>query len=78
MTESNYWFQDIYAIDHIKLSEWYDPQNKDIFIYYNSWADLPVILRNTNFHEKTISLKKFMVNRDNEIIEQWKATFFKL
>ena len=71
--KNNFWFQDFqFFNDNLKLSEWYCKENNDIFIYFDSWEDLVVKTKNTNFKEKKQIIlelgEKFKKNK----LEKWK------
>ena len=38
--QDNFWWQDSYAISDINLSEWYDPENAGVFVFFDGWNDL--------------------------------------
>jgi hypothetical protein len=78
LAETDYWFQEPNAIEFLHMSEWYDPENKDMFVYFDSWADLSEIIRNVNFREKSQKLIKFMVKRESRLTENWKVVMYKV
>ena len=35
----NFWWQDSYALNIIKCAEWYLPEHKDLFVYFDNWEE---------------------------------------
>jgi hypothetical protein len=73
--QHNYWFQDSCHIDMVELSEWYTPDHKDLFIYFDSWQDLAAKIKNTDYavaREKTLQIAQ---RHHDAMLDRWKKIF---
>lgn len=59
----------------VALSEWYLPENKAVFIYFDSWADLAEKVRTTNFPACKQRIKKFAQNHHDTMLARWNQIF---
>jgi hypothetical protein len=62
-------------IKSIELSEWYNPDNQELFEYFDSWTDLKnkiQINNQTYIFEKKHKIKTFIENSNNINIQKWK------
>lgn len=55
----------------INLSEWYMPQHKDIFVYFDSWQDLAEKVQHTDFTELKQRIKNFAENHHIKTLKKW-------
>ena len=69
---NNFWFQDSYSFKNIELCEWYCPEHKDIFIYFDSWDDLKYKIYNLNYIEHKNKLKIFGEIHKNNMLKKWR------
>ena len=58
--------------DMLYLSEWYNEDNKQLFIYFDSWDDLKDKIENTNYKELKKNILKFSVEHEDIQIAKWK------
>lgn len=73
-TCNNFWFQDINNnLDNIELSEWYDKEHSNIFIYFDSWEHLQYLIKNTDYKLQKQIILEFYDKHKNKVINQWKA-----
>lgn len=70
-----YWTPPFIA-DKLHLSEWYDPEHKDILIYFNSWDDLKYKINNINFEEQKKKIYDFFINHEKKQLEKWKKLIY--
>jgi hypothetical protein len=79
-TENEYpvrkwWFQDPFYLAHperLAWSEWYCPENRDFFVYFDSWMDLKEKLLHTDYESKTAQLLKCGKAHEESVLGQWK------
>lgn len=77
INQPNFWFQDTNYKDLLDSSEWYLPEHRDLFMYFDSWEHLKEIVNydltgkkklilefSQQHHQKTLTTWK-------EAIEQW-------
>ena len=70
--QHNFWWQDSYAIDMIESSEWYLPEHKHLFVYFDNWEHL----RSLSEDESILQTKKqqilsFSAAHSDKTINQW-------
>lgn len=71
----NFFWSPPYIDSLVEISEWYCPENKDIFIFFNSWDDLQYKVNNTDFNKHKQILKNFGEKHEKVNIEKWKELF---
>ena len=57
----------------IDLSEWYQEENEDYFIYFNSWEDLKLKTKTTDFLKKKTIINNKIQNSNYINLKKWKA-----
>lgn len=70
-----WWFQDPFYLAHperLAWSEWYCPENRDFFVYFDSWLDLKEKLLHTDYESKTAQLLKCGKAHEELVMGQWK------
>lgn len=70
-----WWFQDPFYLEHperLAWSEWYCPENRDFFVYFDSWLDLGEKLKNTDYVSKTEQILKCGKEHETRVMGQWK------
>lgn len=72
----NYFFSNLSALT-IKYSEWYLPEHKDIFVYFDSWQDLAYKIKTTDYVALRKKLKSFAENHRASMLNKWKSVFTK-
>lgn len=72
--QGNFFFN-MLSSSTIELSEWYSEELKDILIYFDSWDDLAIKIKQTNFVEIKQKIKKFGQMHHDAMINRWKAVF---
>lgn len=70
---NNFFWSPPFSIKHLESSEWYLPEHKDLFIYFNSWEELKDLSNNKELiREKKTKALKFMENHTNNMLKLWK------
>ncbi len=72
----NYFFSNLSAIT-IKYSEWYLPEHKDIFVYFDSWQDLAYKIKTTDYGALRKRMKTFSENHRSSMLNKWSSVFAK-
>jgi hypothetical protein len=67
----HFWFQPPFRKDLLHLSEWYSVDNKDIFVYFNSWEDLKDKITNLNFKEKKQIIQEYAKKHLEMYLNKW-------
>ncbi len=75
--QNNFWWQDSYALEgHIESSEWYLPEHKDLFIYFNDWNHLKELSINDELiNNKKEKILRFSESHTETTLNQWKDVF---
>lgn len=68
----NFWFQDSYAFDNIEMSEWYCSENKNVFVFFDSWEDLRNKINTLDVVKQKEILKEIGENHEREMLEKWR------
>jgi hypothetical protein len=70
----NFFWSPPFPIENIESSEWYLPEHKDLFIYFDSWDHLKYLSKDNNLIEgKKNKIKEFSIKNNNIQIEKWKS-----
>jgi len=69
---SNFFWSPPYLKDYLNKSEWYCEEHQDIFVFFNSWADLKNKVLTTNYENKRNYILEFGKEHNNEMLELWK------
>jgi hypothetical protein len=67
----HFWFQPPFQKDKLKMSEWYSDENKDLFIYFDSWSDLKEKTTSLNFDEMRSKVKTYGEIHKNKYLSMW-------
>jgi hypothetical protein len=75
----NGWFQppfhsytpEYFQPEALVLSEWYCEENKDLFVFFDTWEDLQEKVRTTDFIKKTEDILHFSKEHQNEMLARW-------
>jgi hypothetical protein len=70
-----WWFQNPFYLEHperLAWSEWYCPENRDFFVYFDSWLDLGEKVRNTDYAAKSEQILKRGKEHEERVLGQWK------
>jgi hypothetical protein len=73
----NYWFQTSFTFQSIKLSEWYCDENRDLFVFFDSWEDLVQKINHTDYDEKRKTILKIAKAHEENQLNLWKNIIFK-
>ncbi len=60
------------------LCEWYAPENRDLFVYFDSWQDLKNKIQTTNFYRKRNQIKSFACKHYDQTMDRWRNVFKEL
>jgi len=69
-----YWFQPPFNINNpglLKLSEWYCNEHKDILVFFDSWDDLQIKIKTTDYEEKTKTILNFAKKHHDNTLTLW-------
>jgi hypothetical protein len=77
--QTNFWWQDSYAINMIEASEWYLPEHDDLFIKFSSWDHLKQLSNDSALlqskREKALTFSKqhteMALQKWNNALNQW-------
>ena len=67
----NFWFQPPFRKDLLQLSEWYSSENKDIFVYFDSWSDLKQKVNELDFNAMSLRVKTYAEFHKNKYLNMW-------
>uniref|UniRef100_A0A6C0HMY1 Methyltransferase FkbM domain-containing protein n=1 Tax=viral metagenome TaxID=1070528 RepID=A0A6C0HMY1_9ZZZZ len=56
----------------LTLSEWYCEENKELFVYFDTWNDLQEKVKTTDFIKKTETILLFAKEHQDEMLGRWK------
>lgn len=76
--KGNYFIPNAHYFFNLKLyslTEWYGDEFKDIFTYFDSWDDLKIKIKNTNFPELSEKIKLRATKHRENTINQWRDVF---
>lgn len=59
----------------VEWAEWYRPENKELFVYFDSWQDLNEKVEKTNYLAKMETIRTFAHNHRKIMLERWKSIF---
>jgi len=74
--DKDFFWSPPYRDENLELSEWYNDENKDCFVYFNSFNDLKIKTLTMNYNKKKVYLKEFGNKHKSEIIKLWKEVLF--
>ena len=68
----NFWFQPPFSPETLRMSEWYNDDHKDLFVYYNSWEDLKYKTENLDYTKQKKKINDFYKIHEENTLRQWK------
>lgn len=68
----NFWFQPPFSKELLKLSEWYNDDNKENFVYFDSWEDLKNKINSTDYGLKKQLILSFAKEHCNKQLDMWR------
>ena len=68
----NFFWSPPFRRNLLHLSEWYNNENKELFVFFDSWEDLKNKVKNTNYQEKKDIILKFGEDHKNKTLNKWK------
>lgn len=80
-TSGNYFHPNLSSLLHEKvfyLSEWYYPDRKEIFVYFDSWKDLIEKVQSTDFPVMKKKVKAYAKKHKKTMLSRWKKVFDEL
>lgn len=63
------------TLKSIELSEWYQPENEEYFVYFEDWVDLKIKIQLLNFEEKKKKIYMKIQESNQKSLEQWNYLF---
>jgi hypothetical protein len=74
--QPNFWWQDSYALNLIECAEWYLPEHKNIFLYFDSWEHLKSLTQNDALIKTTKeNVIRFSQEHNTKTLNQWGNAF---
>ncbi|HRN78500.1 MAG TPA: hypothetical protein PLU71_04625 [Candidatus Dependentiae bacterium] len=70
-----WWPDQNYMYTYAHLSEWYNSDNQEYFIYFDSWQDLKNKIDATDFNMVHEKLKRLGQQHKKKVIKQWQEVF---
>lgn len=62
-----------FDLTYLQSAEWYLPEHKDLFVYFDSWEHLKELTQNqTLIDEKKEQIKKFVIKHNEKTLTQWR------
>ena len=74
--DKDFFWSPPYKDSNLELSEWYNDDNKNCIIYFNSWDNLKIKIYTTNFKKKKQYLREFGDTHRKKMINLWKSILF--
>lgn len=71
----NFFWSPPYDDKYIHISEWYCEENKDIFIFFDSWEDLVIKISTLDFNKQKKILKEFSKKNHSDMLKRWEQVF---
>jgi len=56
----------------VDFSEWYQPENEHLFIYFNDWNEINDKLANTDILKKKMEIRQHMIRNNNYYLNRWR------
>lgn len=76
MKQGNFFWSPPFPIEYIESSEWYLPEHKNLFIYFNSWEELKELSQNNLLiSEKKQHVTHFSELHTKKMLNLWKSAF---
>ena len=75
-SEGNGWFQPPFHIsqpEFLVLSEWYCEEHQELFVFFDSWDDLTLKIKTTNYQEKTDIIMNFAKKHEETVLGKWES-----
>lgn len=73
--DKDFFWSPPYNDNYIELSEWYNEENKECFVYFRNWNDLKIKIYTVDYDKKRQYLKDFGNYHFNKMIELWDNLF---
>lgn len=74
--QKNFWWQDSYALELLDSSEWYLPEHRELFIYFDNWEQLKLLTENQELiTNKKELIEKFSKKHSELTLSQWDKAF---
>ncbi len=64
-----------FALENLEYSEWYAPENEDVFVYFDSWQDLQYKVQTLDFEELRKKTIEFGIRHKQEMLNRWYVVF---
>ena len=71
----NFFWSPPLVVDKLDISEWYDPEHKDVLIYFNSWDDLKEKIHGLDFDDHKNKLTTFGAAHSSDMLSRWMRLF---
>jgi len=63
------------SLDNLEYAEWFAPENKDVFVYFDSWADFRHKVQTLDFEQLRKKTIEFGKNHKQEMLRRWSGVF---
>jgi len=69
---NNFFWSPPFSIKHLESSEWYLPEHKELFIFFNSWEELKLLSNDKELikHKKS-NILEFIKNHTINMVKKW-------
>ena len=76
--QHNFFWSPPFDAQLLSVSEWYNPQYKNLFVFFDSWQDLKEKIYSTNFSEKKKIILNFSKQHQREMLNKWRKLISQL
>lgn len=70
--QKNFFWSPPFKRELLHLSEWYNEEHKNIFVFFDSWVDLQNKVKTTDYAKKRKTIKEFGEKHKNNTLNKWK------
>ncbi|MDX8430972.1 MAG: hypothetical protein SNF33_04115 [Candidatus Algichlamydia australiensis] len=73
---SNFFWSPPFRREFVEDSEWYNPEYKDLFVFFDSWKDLKKRVETTDYLAMQERIMQFSKQHQKEMLEKWRAAIY--
>lgn len=70
--KGNFFWSPPFRRNLLHVSEWYCSENKDLFVYFDSWEDLEKKIQTTNYQQQKELIKDFGIVHKELMLDKWR------
>lgn len=64
-----------FTFDNLELCEWYNPEYKDVLVYFDSWNHLAELVKNTDYELMSKRIKVVAQRHRARMLSRWREVF---